>query len=76
MIGLRVWQKIMRAKQYTDEIGRYSDQALLYDSKSDICLTSRALYYIENNEYKYCPYGICNSNYGKYLFFIEYAFVN
>lgn len=38
-------------KQYTDEINRYSDQALLYDSKSDVCLTSKALYYIENKEY-------------------------
>jgi len=38
-------------KQFTKEINRYSDQALLYDSKSDICLISKALYYIENKEY-------------------------
>lgn len=38
-------------KQYTEAINRYSDQALLYDSKSDLCLTSKALFYIENKEY-------------------------
>jgi len=41
-----------REKQYTQEINRYSDKALLYDSKSDICLIAKALYYIENKEYQ------------------------
>ena len=43
--------RFQKEKQFTDEINRYSDQALLYDSKSDICLTSKALYYIENKDY-------------------------
>ena len=38
-------------KKFTNEINRYSDKALLYDSNSDICLVSKALYYIENKEY-------------------------
>jgi class 3 adenylate cyclase/TolB-like protein len=44
--------RFQKEKQFTKEINRYSDQALLYDSKSDICLTSKALYYIENKEYR------------------------
>ena len=44
--------RFQRVKLYTKEINRYSDKALLYDSKSDICLTSKALYYIENKEYR------------------------
>lgn len=44
--------RFQKEKQYTNEINRYSDQALLYDSKSDICLTAKALYYIENKEYR------------------------
>ncbi|MEM7109443.1 MAG: helix-turn-helix domain-containing protein, partial [Bacteroidota bacterium] len=39
-------------KQYTEKINSYSDQALLYDSKSDVSLTSKAFYYIQNREYR------------------------
>lgn len=44
--------RFQREKQFTKEINRYADKALLYDSKSDICLISKALYYIENREYR------------------------
>jgi len=44
--------RFQKQKQFTKEINRYSDLALLYDSKSDICLTSKALFYIENKEYR------------------------
>lgn len=39
-------------KQYTERINNYSDKALLYDSKNDLSLISKALYYIHTNEYR------------------------
>lgn len=39
-------------KQYTEIINNYADKALLYDSKSDESLIAKALYYINNDEYK------------------------
>ncbi len=44
--------RFQKVKQFNEAINSYSDQALLYDSKSDVCLTSKALYYIENREYR------------------------
>ncbi len=41
-----------RQKKYTDLINNYSDKALLYDSKNDISLISRALYYMHTEEYR------------------------
>ncbi|GAA4968758.1 helix-turn-helix domain-containing protein [Algibacter aquimarinus] len=40
-------------KQYTDIINNNADKALLYDSKSDLSLIAKALYYINNQEYRY-----------------------
>lgn len=37
-------------KQYVDEVNRYADKALLYDSKSDISLIAKGLYYLQNKE--------------------------
>ncbi len=37
-------------KQYVDEINRYADKALLYDSKSDISLIAKGLYYLQSKE--------------------------
>ncbi|MRI01395.1 helix-turn-helix domain-containing protein [Kriegella sp. EG-1] len=39
-------------KQYEEEINNYADKALLYDSKSDISLIAKALYYMYTNEYR------------------------
>lgn len=39
-------------KQYTERINNYSDKALLYDSKNDVSLISKALYYMHTNEYR------------------------
>ncbi|MEL6538830.1 MAG: AraC family transcriptional regulator, partial [Bacteroidota bacterium] len=39
-------------KQYTEQINRYSDQALLYDSQSDISLLSKAFYYFHVRDYR------------------------
>ena len=39
-------------KRYTAIINENADKALLYDSKSDISLIAKALYYIHNNEYR------------------------
>ncbi|NER13488.1 helix-turn-helix domain-containing protein [Leptobacterium flavescens] len=41
-----------KQKQYTDVINNYADKALLYDSKSDISLISKALYYMHTGEYR------------------------
>lgn len=41
-----------RQKQYTNLINNYSDKALLYDSKNDVSLISRALYYMHTEEYR------------------------
>jgi TolB-like protein/Tfp pilus assembly protein PilF len=46
---LDIFQK---QKQYTDLINNYADKALLYDSKSDISLISKALYYMHTEEYR------------------------
>ncbi|MFX0557764.1 helix-turn-helix domain-containing protein [Maribacter sp. CXY002] len=39
-------------KQYTEVINNYADKALLYDSKNDISLISKALYYMHTEEYR------------------------
>lgn len=39
-------------KQYTDEINVYADKALLYDSKLTESLIAKALYYVQNGEYR------------------------
>ena len=46
---LDVYQK---QKQYTEVINNYADKALLYDSKSDVSLISKALYYMHVEEYR------------------------
>ena len=38
-------------KEYTDQINENADKALLYDSKSDVSLIAKALYYITNKEF-------------------------
>jgi len=40
-------------KRYTDIINNNADKALLYDSKSDESLIAKALYYINNKEFRY-----------------------
>ena len=39
-------------KRYTEEINNYADKALLYDSKSDLSLLAKALYYMHTQEYR------------------------
>tara|TARA_R110000744_G_scaffold208401_1_gene327055 strand:+ start:25217 stop:27283 length:2067 start_codon:yes stop_codon:yes gene_type:complete len=39
-------------KQYKEQINNYADKALLYDSKSDISLIAKSLYYMYNEEYR------------------------
>lgn len=39
-------------KRYTEEINNYADKALLYDSKSDLSLLAKALYYMHTEEYR------------------------
>ncbi len=39
-------------KRYTEEINTYADKALLYDSKSDLSLLAKALYYMHTEEYR------------------------
>ena len=39
-------------KKYTELLNNYADKALLYDSKSDVCLISKALYYMHTEEYR------------------------
>lgn len=39
-------------KRYTEEINSYADKALLYDSKSDLSLLAKALYYTHTEEYR------------------------
>lgn len=46
---LDIFQK---QKRYTDLINNYADKALLYDSKSDVSLISKALYYMHTEEYR------------------------
>ncbi|WP_274824098.1 helix-turn-helix domain-containing protein [Maribacter polysaccharolyticus] len=41
-----------KQKRYTDLINNYSDKALLYDSKNDVSLISKALYYMHTEEYR------------------------
>jgi TolB-like protein/AraC-like DNA-binding protein/Tfp pilus assembly protein PilF len=43
---------IQKQKQYNEQINNYADKALLYDSKSDISLIAKALYYMYNEEYR------------------------
>ncbi len=43
---------INKQKQYNEQINNYADKALLYDSKSDISLIAKALYYMHNEEYR------------------------
>jgi TolB-like protein/AraC-like DNA-binding protein len=38
-------------KEYTDEINENADKALLHDSKSDLSLIAKAVYYISNREF-------------------------
>ncbi|OZV67999.1 helix-turn-helix domain-containing protein [Winogradskyella aurantia] len=38
-------------KKYTDKLNENADKALLYDSKSDISLMAKALYYVSVNEF-------------------------
>ena len=46
---LDIYQK---QKQYTEVINNYADKALLYDSKSDVSLIAKALYYMHTEEYR------------------------
>ncbi|MBT8307020.1 MAG: helix-turn-helix domain-containing protein [Maribacter sp.] len=46
---LDIFQK---EKKYTELLNNYADKALLYDSKSDVCLISKALYYMHTEEYR------------------------
>lgn len=46
---LDIFQK---QKKYLQQINNYADKALLYDSKSDISLIAKALYYMYNEEYR------------------------
>ncbi len=39
-------------KQYAEQISHFSDQALLYDPKSDISLISKACYYLQIKEFR------------------------
>lgn len=39
-------------KKYRNELNINADKALLYDSKSELSLIAKALYYINNNEFK------------------------
>ncbi len=41
-----------RQKKYTELINSYADKALLYDSKSAESLIAKALYYMQNEEYR------------------------
>ena len=44
--------RVQNQKQYGQQINNYADKALLYDSKSDISLIAKALYYMYNEEYR------------------------
>jgi len=41
-----------KEKAYTEQINRFSDQALLYDSKSDVSLIAKACYYLQVSDYR------------------------
>ncbi|WP_394748953.1 helix-turn-helix domain-containing protein [Spongiimicrobium salis] len=41
-----------KEKKYTGLINNYADKALLYDSKSDLSLIAKALYYMHTEEYR------------------------
>lgn len=41
-----------KQKRYTELINNYADKALLYDSKSDISLIAKALYYMHTEDYR------------------------
>ncbi len=44
--------RVQNEKLHKAQINNYADKALLYDSKSDISLIAKALYYMENEEYR------------------------
>ncbi len=44
--------KVQNRKQYKQQINNYADKALLYDSKLDISLIAKALYYMYTEEYR------------------------
>ena len=44
--------KVQNQKKYKQQINNYADKALLYDSKSDISLIAKALYYMYTEEYR------------------------
>lgn len=44
--------KVQNQKEYQQQINNYADKALLYDSKSDISLIAKALYYMYTEEYR------------------------
>ncbi|HDZ14710.1 hypothetical protein LCGC14_1055010, partial [marine sediment metagenome] len=44
--------KVQNQKQYMQQINSYADKALLYDSKSDVSLIAKALYYMYIGEYR------------------------
>jgi TolB-like protein/AraC-like DNA-binding protein/Tfp pilus assembly protein PilF len=41
-----------KQKQYTELINNYADKALLYDSKNEVSLISKALFYMHTEEYR------------------------
>ena len=41
-----------KEKSYTEQINKFSDQALLYDSKSDVSLIAKACYYLQVADYR------------------------
>tara|TARA_R110002167_G_scaffold158880_11_gene354277 strand:- start:3579 stop:5630 length:2052 start_codon:yes stop_codon:yes gene_type:complete len=44
--------KVENQKDHKQQINNYADKALLYDSKSDISLIAKALYYMDTEEYR------------------------
>lgn len=44
--------KVQNQKKFKQQINNYADKALLYDSKSDISLIAKALYYMYTEEYR------------------------
>jgi TolB-like protein/AraC-like DNA-binding protein len=44
--------RVQNQKRYKQQINNYADKALLYDSKSDISLIAKALYYMYIEEYR------------------------
>ncbi|MBM1105680.1 helix-turn-helix domain-containing protein [Aurantibacter crassamenti] len=44
--------EFQKQKHYTEIINNYADKALLYDTKSDVSLIAKALYYMHTEEYR------------------------